>query len=147
MELYAPASKILKGATPMKHVSSILIVTFLLTTVRAFGMANTMANALSTSAAAATPSYSQGYEDGFIYTAQQTGKGCQNRLSQAAVERLDKSIRVKKASSDASDGDGDSDGDDGVVRSFGDYNQGKMQGMGDAMSTPANAGDLCTNGD
>src|ERR1700677_1279121 len=97
-------------------------------TARAFAMAGS---------ATATPSYSQGYQDGFIYTAQQTGKGCQNRLSQAAVGRLDKSIRVKKATGDNGgdsfdgDGDGDGDGDDGVVRSFADYNQGKMQGMGD----------------
>jgi hypothetical protein len=95
-------------------------------------------------------SYSQGYQDGFIYTAQQTGKGCKDRLSPAAVERLDMSVKnnsqIRGDSTGDGMGDGDGDGDNSRnIQS--DYNLGKMQGMGDVLGAPGDSKDLCTNGD
>lgn len=93
--------------------------------------------------------YTQGYEDGFIYTAQQTGKGCKNRLSQAAISRLDESIK----NNFQPQGDGDVMGDGGSagnvnVQSKSDYNAGKMRGMGDVLAVHGDGDtDLCTNGD
>jgi len=91
--------------------------------------------------------YLQGYQDGFIYTAQQSGKGCKNRLSQAAISRLDQSVRntLQPQGDSPETGDAASTGDGDAQ--LADYNAGKMQGMSDALGAPNDGTDLCASGD